>query len=524
MFELDSEAIQDFAANRVAQCNDIACRSVATLDARERVAGGDSRAAHGEARGKPCFFKQPSCGKLDEAIRGRPMGNLTSGNLQAGRDLREHGWSNNGIFEEGTRAAAVGFAIDDQHALAMTDGTDGVIDVKRCWRSFRAPIGEVALEVGIGEVGPGCRIETEGNGSDDVAIAAGGVEDAPAIGKIALIVREVHKGVRFQIEGADAGNGAGYLLPVGSDVLYRGAADGAGNSGEAFDAADSAFADVEDKGIPFGSGADGVVDGRAVGGCRDGVVDCDVDDQAVEARIADEQVAATPKDKDFEVILAGIENGVKEFGFAGNLAEKASRAADAKGGVGGEGYLFPNADGGSLHGFEGTTPAAPDWRREEQDRTIHIRRLFSRLKERLMYPEIMVIPMREELTRAGVAEARSAAEVDAAVAQKGTTMVVVNSICGCAAGKMRPGVRLALQHGTKPDHAVAVFAGQDVEATEKARTYFGGHPPTSPAIAILRDGQLVYLMQRSAIETSTAPAIAQELTRAFDTYCASTTA
>ena len=83
-----------------------------------------------------------------------------------------------------------------------------------------------------------------------------------------------------------------------------------------------------------------------------------------------------------------------------------------------------------------------------------------------MYPEIMVIPMREELTRAGVTEARSAAEVDAAVAQKGTTMVVVNSICGCAAGKMRPGVRLALQHGTKPDHAVAVFAGQDVDALD----------------------------------------------------------
>ena len=137
-----------------------------------------------------------------------------------------------------------------------------------------------------------------------------------------------------------------------------------------------------------------------------------------------------------------------------------------------------------------------------------------------MYPELMVIPMREELTRAGVKEARSAQDVDAALAQPGTTMVVVNSICGCAAGKMRPGVRLALQHGTKPDQAVTVFAGQDREATDRARSYFGGHPPTSPAIAILRDGQLVYLMQRSAIETSTAPAIAQELARAFDSYCA----
>ena len=141
-----------------------------------------------------------------------------------------------------------------------------------------------------------------------------------------------------------------------------------------------------------------------------------------------------------------------------------------------------------------------------------------------MYPEVMLIPMREELTKAGVAEARSSADVDTAVAQPGTTMLVVNSICGCAAGKMRPGVRMALQHTTKPEHAVTVFAGQDREATERARSYFQGHPPTSPAVAILRDGQLVYLMQRSAIESSTAPAIAQELTRAFETYCTKTTA
>jgi putative YphP/YqiW family bacilliredoxin len=141
-----------------------------------------------------------------------------------------------------------------------------------------------------------------------------------------------------------------------------------------------------------------------------------------------------------------------------------------------------------------------------------------------MYPEMMLIPMREELTRAGIQEARDAAAVDTAVTQSGTTMLVVNSICGCAAGKMRPGVRLALQHTTKPDHAVTVFAGQDREATERARSYFQGQPPTSPAIALFRDGQLVYLMQRQAIEGSTAPAIAQELTRAFEAYCAKATA
>src|ERR1700748_2719326 len=136
-----------------------------------------------------------------------------------------------------------------------------------------------------------------------------------------------------------------------------------------------------------------------------------------------------------------------------------------------------------------------------------------------MYPEIMVIPMREELTRAGIQETRTAAEVDAALAKPGTTMLVVNSICGCAAGKMRPGVRLALQNAVTPDQAITVFAGQDREATERARSYFEGQPPTSPAIAVMRDGKLVYLMQRFLIESNPAQAIAQELSRAFNEIC-----
>ena len=138
-----------------------------------------------------------------------------------------------------------------------------------------------------------------------------------------------------------------------------------------------------------------------------------------------------------------------------------------------------------------------------------------------MYPELMVIPMREELVRAGFKETLSAEEVDAALAQPGTTLLVVNSICGCAAGKMRPGVRLALSGSANPpDHKITVFAGQDREATERARDYFEGNPPSSPAIAILRDGKLVYLMQRFVIEQSTAPQIAGELVRAFEEFCA----
>ncbi len=137
-----------------------------------------------------------------------------------------------------------------------------------------------------------------------------------------------------------------------------------------------------------------------------------------------------------------------------------------------------------------------------------------------MYPEVMLIPMREELTHAGIEEVRTAAAVDAAVARLGTTMLVVNSICGCAAGKMRPGVRMALRNAVTPDHSVTVFAGQDREATERARSYFEGNPPTSPAIAILRDGKLVYLMQRFIIENSTPQGIADELSRAFNELCA----
>ena len=137
-----------------------------------------------------------------------------------------------------------------------------------------------------------------------------------------------------------------------------------------------------------------------------------------------------------------------------------------------------------------------------------------------MYPEIMCVPMREELTSLGVKELTTAEAVDQAVKTSGTTMVVVNSICGCAAGRMRPAVRMALQNTAKPDHSYSVFAGQDTAATERARGYFTGYPPSSPSIAILRDGNLVYMMQRRDIESREAPAIAADLKAAFDRFCA----
>jgi len=138
-----------------------------------------------------------------------------------------------------------------------------------------------------------------------------------------------------------------------------------------------------------------------------------------------------------------------------------------------------------------------------------------------MYPDIMVIPMREELTRMGVQELRTAEEVDRAIVnQAGTTLVIVNSICGCAAGRMRPAVRIALQNSVRPENMFTVFAGQDTEATERARSYFTGYPPSSPAIALFRDGKLVYMMQRSDIEHRETADIAAELKKTFDKFCA----
>jgi bacilliredoxin len=137
-----------------------------------------------------------------------------------------------------------------------------------------------------------------------------------------------------------------------------------------------------------------------------------------------------------------------------------------------------------------------------------------------MYPEIMVIPMREELTRVGVEELRTAESVDRALTnQAGTAVVIVNSICGCAAGRMRPAVRMAMQNSTRPDKAFSVFAGQDKEATDRARSYFTGQPPSSPSIAILQDGKLVYMMPRRDIESREAPAIAADLKAAFNKFC-----
>ena len=137
-----------------------------------------------------------------------------------------------------------------------------------------------------------------------------------------------------------------------------------------------------------------------------------------------------------------------------------------------------------------------------------------------MYDERMIAPMRQELTRLGIEELRTAEEVDAKLKEsKGTTLVVVNSVCGCSARNARPAVAMALQGAAKPDQLTTVFAGQDTAATARARSYFTGYAPSSPSIALLKDGKLVYMLERHQIESRSADAIARDLEGAFGKYC-----
>jgi len=137
-----------------------------------------------------------------------------------------------------------------------------------------------------------------------------------------------------------------------------------------------------------------------------------------------------------------------------------------------------------------------------------------------MYDERFVTPMRQELTQLGIEELRTPDEVDARLKDaKGTTLVVVNSICGCAARMARPAVAMALQNEIKPDHLTTVFAGQDADATERARGYFTGYPPSSPQIALMKDGKIIFMLERWQIEGRPADAIAEDLVEAFEEYC-----
>src|SRR5579863_4412736 len=136
-----------------------------------------------------------------------------------------------------------------------------------------------------------------------------------------------------------------------------------------------------------------------------------------------------------------------------------------------------------------------------------------------MYPETLVMPMKSELTEAGFENLATPAQVDKAISAPGTTLLVFNSVCGCSAGAARPGIVMSLKNGKKPEHLTTVFAGFDVEATAQARRYTLPYPPSSPSIALFKDGKLVHFIERHHIEGHSANMVAENLKAAFDEYC-----
>ena len=354
----DAEALLDCGDDVVAEVDDIGGGGVAAVDKGKGVARGDAGLAvwlQGEALGEASVFEQPGCGQLDAFVSGWPAGDGGGIDAEGGSDVIEGGGGDDGIFEERSGAAAVLLAGNEHHAFAVADLADGVVDVDGCRRVARGDLcGEVAGEVGVGEVGGSSRAEAEDDLGDDVAVALGGVEDAVAIAEAAGRARQCDEGEGFKIEGAHGVDGLGDLLAVGADVLDGGAADGAGDAGEALDAADALLADVVDEVVPVHASGDVEVDvvGAGDGGQARGFqgADGDAEYESVEAGVADQEIAATAEGEDRELLLACELDGFEELIFRRDGAEKTSGPADPEGGVGGKRDVLLDGNGSKRHG------------------------------------------------------------------------------------------------------------------------------------------------------------------------------
>jgi hypothetical protein len=347
----------DGLLNKVAEGDEVGVGGAAAVDQGEGVARGDAGLAEAVSLVEAGAFEQPGGGQLGEAVRCGPVGDGGGFQVERGRDGGECFDGDDGVLEEGAGAAAVGVSFDQEHAFAAADLADGVVDVER--RGGGCARGEVLLQVGVAEVGRGGGVETEGDAGDDVAAAVGGVETAAAVAEGAVSGGEGYEGGSFggvEVEGADVGDGVGDLLAVGADVLDGGSADQSGDTGEALDAGDSLLADGEDEGVPVVAGGDGVLDGvGGGGGDGGGAGEGDVEDDAVEAGVGDEEIAAAAEDECGQVVLVGEFDGFDESGFSGDFAEVTGGPADAEGGVRGQRDGLLNTDRGTLHGSETTT-------------------------------------------------------------------------------------------------------------------------------------------------------------------------
>ncbi len=355
LFQGDAEALLDLGADAVAEGGEVGVGGFAAVDEGEGVAGGDASVAELEAFAEAGLLDEPGGGEFGGGaggvVGGGPVWDRRGVEMEGAGDVFEVGGGDNWVLEEGAGGASVGVAGSEEHALGAADLADGMVDLDGCG----LPAGEVAGEVGVGEVGRGATREAEGDGGDEVAAAGGGVEEAGAVGEAAIRVGELGEEAGVEVERADSVDGLRDLLAVGADVLDGRGAGEAGDAGEALHAGEVEVAGVEDEGVPVEAGGGAEIDVAGEVAPLDGEGEGEVEDEAGKARVGDEQVGAAAERVEGEVVGFGEGYGFEEFGLGANLGEEARGATDAEGGEGGEGDVFLDLEVEAGHGFEDTT-------------------------------------------------------------------------------------------------------------------------------------------------------------------------
>ncbi len=338
LLEADAELGEDALTNLVAQGEDSGSGGVAAIHDGEGMLAGNSRGPEGESSGETGMLDEPAGQQLDGSRLGgevrNGVGMADAGKIgflgDAGGNVGELRLRYDWIFEERSRAAAVGVAFDEQHSLFSADVFHHLADVGQFGRGL-AGVG--FFQIVVGEMGSAVQAQAIADFGDNVAIARGAVEDAAAIGEVAGGAGEIRHAHGGTIERADGDNGGRDLLPIRSDVLHRRSADGAGNSGETFDAAVIAFDDHVDEVVPVLPGSGGEYGGGAVHVFADAAVG-HVDDDAGKTFIGDEKIAAASEHEQFRALVAGKHDGLGEFGLVLRLHKPSRRSTDAKRGVG----------------------------------------------------------------------------------------------------------------------------------------------------------------------------------------------
>ena len=328
LLKLDAETVMDCAADQVAEGFEVGGAGAFARDQRKAVAGRDADRAEAETLAEAGALQQPGGGELDAVGASRPVRCGIGGKREGLCDAVKGCLWNDGVLEKRAGAAAVGIAGGKNHALGPADLADGAGDLAGGRRGVRA---EMPKQIRIGETRTGAKVEAEGDGGDDVAAGLDGVEQASAVAELAGFAGKLDEAVRLKIQSADSVDGLRNLLPVGANILHRGASGKAGDAGEALDAGQILITCLVDKGFPGETGvsaelASGDVD---LGGfcCA---VDSNVDDQSGKSGVGDKKVAAAAEREQGKGALAGEVDGREEFCFGANGSEEARRTAELK--------------------------------------------------------------------------------------------------------------------------------------------------------------------------------------------------